>query len=561
MKWLQLWQLAVPLLCFLIIIIGNGCQSNKPANSPTLSSIELLRGDIALCGNPEFGEVSFTLSCNYSVRKTFDLAVSLLHSFEHEEAEKQFAKVLDIDPECAMAYWGLAMCKIGHPKFLPDSASFEQGSKILEVAASMPKTIREQEYLNAVGAYYAAEWGTAAHKSRSKKMELQMEQIYERYEEDKEAAILYALTLFTTADPEDKTYTARRKAGKILETIFENQPNHPGIAHYIIHNYDAPGLAHLGLFSARRYAQIAPASAHAQHMPSHIFTRLGLWQESIESNISSASAARCYAEEVEMDGHWGNEIHALDYLVYAYLQMGDNRSAHELNEYFKTITKVVSQYDPYNFVAIPARIVLENKQWAEAADLKIHDSEYRWEDSPWVKALINFTRALGAARSGSIKTAESELEELKKWQSQLEKTDQYKAKQVIIQVKASQAWIQYGKGNKEEALKLMRESADMEDSTEKHPITPGELLPARELLGDMLMELNKPEEALEAYESDLKKHPDRFNGIYGAATAAQQIGDETRANMYFNRLLELTAPSDSDRPEVVEAKNFLTSNI
>ncbi len=547
-------------ICGLVFICLVGCQNKKPKPNPELASIELLRGDIALCGNPEFGEVSFTLSCNYAIRETFDLAVSLLHSFEHEEAEKAFAKVVDMDPDCAMAYWGLAMCKIGHPKFMPTRTSFEQGSKILEIAASMPQTLREQEYLEAVGAYYKDSWGEADHDTRSKKMELKMEEIYERYEEDKEAAILYALTLFTTADPEDKTYASRRKAGTILESLFANQPDHPGIAHYIIHNYDAPSLAQLALVSARRYATIAPASAHAQHMPSHIFTRLGLWEESIESNINSASSAVCYAEAVEMDGHWGDEIHAMDYLVYAYLQKGDNENANNQYEYLQTIFKVNSQFDPYNFAAIPARIVLENKQWANAAKLKMHDSEYQWEDYPWEQSLIHFTRILGASRVGNIELAEKELVTLQALQQDLENLkDKYKAKQVMIQVKASQAWIEFAKGNKQEALTLMQESADMEDSTEKHPITPGELLPARELLGDMLMSANKPTEALEAYELNLREHPYRFNGIYGAAVAANGIGDQEQAKMYFEMLLALTESSNSDRPEVAEAREYVIS--
>jgi tetratricopeptide (TPR) repeat protein len=466
-----------------------------------------------------------------------------------------------MDPDCAMAYWGLAMCKIGHPKFMPIRTSFEQGSKILEIAASMPQTLREQEYLEAVGAYYKDPWGEADHNTRSKKMELKMEEIYERYEDDKEAAILYALTLFATAHPEDKSYASRRKAGTILESLFEDQPNHPGIAHYIIHNYDAPTLAQLALVSARRYASIAPASAHAQHMPSHIFTRLGLWEESIESNINSASSAVCYAEAVEMDGHWSDEIHAMDYLVYAYLQKGDNENANLQYEYWQTIHKVNSvSGTPYNFGAIPARIALENKQWAKAAELSIHDSEYQWEKFPWEKSLIHFTRILGASRMGNIELAEKELVTLQVLQQDLENLkDKYKAKQVMIQVKASQAWIEFAKGNKQEALALMQESADMEDSTEKHPLTPGELLPARELLGDMLMAMNKPALALEAYEIDLREHPYRFNGIYGAAVAANGIGDQEQAKMYFEMLLALTESSNSDRPEVAEAREYVIS--
>jgi len=253
------------ILIFLFLLIGAGCQNKNSKPNFNLEDIDLIRGDIVLCGGDEFGEVSFALSCSYDTREIFDLAVSLLHSFEHEEAEKAFVQVLDVDPACAMAYWGLAMCKIGHPKWAPDYSKFEQGRKILELAEELPTTVREREYLDAAGAYYkyTEDYDKSQHRVRSQKMEQKMGEIYERYEDDKEAAILYALALFTTADPEDKTYTSRKKAGKILESIFPDQPNHPGIAHYIIHNYDNPVLAYKALNSARNYARIAPASAHA----------------------------------------------------------------------------------------------------------------------------------------------------------------------------------------------------------------------------------------------------------------------------------------------------------
>jgi len=291
-----------------------GCQNKKPNSSPELLTLDLLRGDIVMCSGSSFGEVNFSLGCKYVVRDTFDLAVSLLHSFEHEEAEKAFVKVLDVDPDCPMAYWGLAMCKIGHPKWPPSLAEFNKGRQILEIAKGLSVTVREREYLNAVGAYYdyKVEYDKSDHTERSRQMEQKMGEIYEKYQDDKEAAILYALTLFTTADPKDHTYASRKKAGKILESIFPDQPDHPGIAHYIIHNYDNPVLAPMALNSARNYARIAPASPHAQHMPSHIFTRLGLWDESIQSNINSASSAVCYAQEVGLDGNMGDETHAMD---------------------------------------------------------------------------------------------------------------------------------------------------------------------------------------------------------------------------------------------------------
>ena len=316
------------LIGFIALIFTSGCQNKKSA-PPDLVSIDLLRGDITLCGTNQFGEVSFTLYCDEATREYFDLALALLHSFEYAEAEKAFVKIIDIDPNCPMAYWGVAM-SIYHALWeAPTPKELEKASKLLSIAESLPKAKREQEYLDAIGAYYR-DWETVPHKIRALNMERQMEAIYKQYPSDKEAAIFYALALNSTADPTDKTYRNQKKAGTILESIFPDQPNHPGIAHYIIHNYDYPELAHLALPTARKYAEIAPSSAHAQHMPSHIFTRLGLWDESIESNLNSASSARCYAEQSEMEGNWSQEIHALDYLFYAYLQKGDTENANEL---------------------------------------------------------------------------------------------------------------------------------------------------------------------------------------------------------------------------------------
>jgi TolA-binding protein len=551
---------SIVLLYLLALFCNLGCQSKKSKSNLELSSIDLLRGDIVLCGGDQFGEVSFSLSCNYDTRATFDLAISLLHSFEYEEAEKAFVKVIDVDPDCAMAYWGVAMCNLGHPRWEPKHDEFEKSSNILRIAESLSKTPREEDYLDAIGAYYHNEWDKSDHKTRSLLMEKKMEEIYNKYENDTEAAIFYALALFRTADPKDKEYIKQRKAGGILESIFPDQPNHPGIAHYIIHHYDNPELAKLALPTARRYADIAPASAHAQHMPSHIFTRLGLWDESIQSNLNSASSARCYAEEVEMKGHWLDEIHAMDYLVYAYLQKGDNAKAIEQYEYLQTMYYVypVKSSIAYPFAAIPARIALENKQWEEAANVKVHESELQWDQFPWSKSIIHFARSLGASHIGDINSAEKELATLQShYQELIDKEDNYEADQVMIQIKASQAWIQYAKGNNEEAIDLMHEAAIMEDNTQKHPVTPGEVLPARELLGDMLLAMDKASDALEAYEQDLKEHPNRFNGIYGAALAAKGVGDEKKATMYFEMLLTLVETSDSNRPEVDEARAFL----
>lgn len=544
------------LICTLTLLLGTGCK-NKSANKAT-ATIDFLRGDLLLCGSGQFGEVSFSLSCDYSVRESFDLAVSLLHSFEYAEAEKAFVKVIDVDPNCAMAYWGVAM-SIYHALWkAPGMDELKKGVEVLKLAESLPKTAKEEDYLNAIGAYYS-DWETVDHKVRALQMEKKMEGIFMKYPDDTEAAIFYALALKSTADLKDKNHTNERKAGKILESIFPDQPNHPGIAHYIIHNYDNPELAPMALTTARRYADIAPTSAHAQHMPSHIFTRLGLWSESINSNLRSADAARCYADASGMDGHWTSEIHALDYLLYAYLQQGNIAKSKELYNYIKDINKVWGNNASlaYPFAANPARMVLENKNWVIAAELEIPTVSFSWEEYPWEKAILHFTRALGSAHLGDIKAAEKELATLRSLHEKLLKLDQYKADQVMIQIKASEAWIYLAKGNHERAITFMQESVTLEDATEKHPVTPGEVVPANELLGDLLLAIGKPAEALKAYESNLEKSPNRFNGIYGAGVAAKQLGYHEKALSYYKQLIELTKNANSTRPEVKEALNYI----
>ena len=302
-----------------------------------------------------------------------------------------------------------------------------------------------------------------------------MQKIFEDYPDDTEAVVFYALALDAAADPTDKTYTNQRKAFALLNPIFEKQPLHPGIAHYIIHNCDHPGLAELALPAARKYASIAPASAHAQHMPSHIFTRLGLWDECIQSNLVSVSSATCYAEKAKIAGHWDQELHGIDYLVYAYLQKGDDELAKEQVDYVETINQVypVSAIGAYACAAIKARYVLEKKMWKEAATLTLHPSNFPWEKFPWQEALIHFARSMGAVNSNNLTEAKSELENLELLYEKLanQKDKNQEAAQVAIQIKTSQGWIEFKSGNKTHGLALMQAAADMEDAMEKHPVT------------------------------------------------------------------------------------------
>ena len=560
-KLLQAVHLVFFSLSLFTLLSCNG-KNNAPSND-AINAINLKRGEIVSCGLPDkqFGSVEFETSCSEKVKKDFNLAVALLHSFEYEEAEKVFAKIIDEEPECAMAYWGVDMCNY-HQVWPspPTPAELEKGNKAISIAQSLTqKSKRETDYINAIALFYK-DWNTIDHRTRSMNFAKAMEKIYKEYPNDKEAAIFYALSLDGAADPADKSLSNQRKAGAILSALYPNEPNHPGIVHYIIHSYDYPELAALALPAARKYASIAPSSAHAQHMPSHIYTRLGLWDECINSNLASTSSARCYAETAGIKGHWDEELHAMDYLVYAYLQKGDNKLAKEQCEYLKTILEVypVSFKDAYAFAAIPARYLLENKIWKEAASLKIHPVNFPWEKFPWEKAIIHFTRLLGSVHIGHIDSAMAELKNLNTiYDTLTEQKDSYKANQVKIQIKTAEAWILFKQGKNNEALKFMNTAVDMEDKTEKSPVTPGEVLPAMELLGDMLLQMNKSDQALEAYKADLKKHPNRFNGLYGGGLAAEKSNDLEKANFYYQQLTAIANSANSNRPELEAAKLFL----
>jgi tetratricopeptide (TPR) repeat protein len=390
-----------------------------------------------------------------------------------------------------------------------------------------------------------------------------MEKLYKTYPDDTEAAVFYALALDAATDPTDKTYTKQKKAFSILNPIFQKEPLHPGIAHYIIHNCDYPPLAELALPAARKYASIAPASAHAQHMPSHIFTRLGLWDECIRSNLVSVSSAQCYASKAKIKGHWDEELHGMDYLVYAYLQKGDDEHARQQVDYLHTIHEVdgVNFKTAYAFAAIPARYALERKMWKEAIALSV--GSFPWEKFPWQESIIHFARSLGAVHLNDINTAKRELENLKSLYNKLTKQPDKKqeAVQVTVQVKTAEAWIEYKQSNNEKALELMKEAANMEDGTEKHPVTPGEVIPARECYGEMLLEMNKPALALENFELDMKIHPNRFNALYNAAVAAKKTGNKEIATLYFKKLVEISDPKNCKRPELDLARSFLSSKL
>ena len=547
-------------LVFMILVSCNGKDTGP--SKELINEINLKRGEVISCGpaDNQFGSVDFETTCNENAKKNFNLAIEMLHSFEYDESEKVFSKIIDETPECAMAYWGVAMCNF-HPLWNPPTeAELKKGSKAIEIANSITKkSARESGYINAISAFYK-DWDKTDHHSRCVNFEKAMEKLYITYPEDKEAAIFYALALDGAAVPTDKTYTNQKKAASILNSIYPAEPNHPGIIHYLIHTYDYPGLAILALPAARHYAEVAPSSAHALHMPSHIFTRLGLWDECIASNLKSVSAANCYAESAGIKGHWDEELHGMDYLVYAYLQKGENNLALQQLKYLQTINEVypANFKVAYAFAAIPSRYVLENRNWKEAAAVQMRPVNFPWNKFPWQEAIIHFTRLIGSVQMGNLEAANSELTKLNELHDTLEKQkDIYKSGQVAIQIKTGTAWIQFKSGKKIDGLNLMRLAADMEDSTEKHPVTPGEVLPARELLGDMLMQSQQNEKALQAYEAVLKKSPNRFNSLYGAGLAAEKSGEQERAVFYFKQLVAIADTANSDRPELDPARAFL----
>ena len=555
------------ILVFIIFLCLSSC-TNKKSNSLqllTFENIELNRGDLLLCGDPNFGEVSFSLSCSYDLRETFNLGLTLIHSFEYAEAEKVFVSILDEDPECLMAYWGTAMSILNHPlSFKQNPKSLKRGEELLKIAKKLnPDSEREKDYIDAVSIYFK-DWQTLDTQTRKLNYESKMEELHIKYPDDVETAVFYSLSVLATADLNDKTYSKQKKSGKILEKLFKKYPNHPGIAHYIIHNYDSPELANMALTTARKYAIIAPSSAHAQHMPSHIFTRLGLWNESIKSNIDSADSAVCYAQSVNPDANWVSEIHALDYLVYAYLQLGDNTKAQLEMKKIQEIKEVFPAdhfASAYALIAVPSRLAIENKNWKLATQLELPKTKIDWEKAHWPKAMLHFSRALGFSNTGNSTAAEKELKSLIVLRDKLTKAkNTYESGQVTIQIEAVRGWIEFAKGNSKKAIEYMKLASSLESKTSKAAVTPGEIIPADELLADLYLALNKPKLALETYKLNLKGHPFRFNGIYGAAKAAEKLNNIKLAYYYFDQLVKLSAKTNSSRPEISEAKDFLVNN-
>src|SRR2546430_110721 len=485
----------------------------------------LLLSSKAACGQEHgahgaagsLGTVEFRVSCTAKAQESFTRGIALLHSFTYEETAEAFRDAAVIDPRCAMAHWGLAMTEY-HQLWdpWPGPAELQRGFAEIQKARELkPATPREKEFVEALGKFYDG-WEKQGHAARAKTYRDAMGGVYERNPKDQEAAIFYALALVATAAPEDKTYDNQRKAAAILDPLFASHPDHPGAAHYLIHAYDNPALASQGVTVARAYSKIAPDLPHALHMPSHIYTRLGLWEESISSNVAAVTAARKHGDR-------GDEFHALDYLVYAYLQLGRNDEAEKIRDNLPAVGKE----NPsslfkihYAKAAIRARCVLEQHQWKEAENLE-PDSEVE----PQVAAISHWAAALGAVHAGDLQAARQHTEQVRRLSGELEgKGDAYWAEQVAIQGKEAGGWVAFAEHRTYDAFRLLRMAADHEDAAEKHAVTPGAIRPARELFGDLLMEMNRPKEALTAYRQVLITAPGRRNALKGAADAAQMAG-------------------------------------
>jgi tetratricopeptide (TPR) repeat protein len=504
-------------------------------------------------GPEKLGKVHFPVSCSDEAQTQFDRAVAMLHNFWYPQDLNAFAEITKTDPSCAMGYWGIAISVRANPLVgSPDASAFKRGWEAVEKAKAIgAKTQRERDYIAAIEVYYK-DWEKLDYRARVLAYEKAMEQVYLRYPDDQEAALFYALALneAVTVLPADKTYARQLRAAQMLGKVLAAQPDHPGALHYLIHSYDFPPLAARGLPAAERYAEVASSAPHALHMPSHVFSMLGMWQESIKSNRAALTVAKAY-------------VHAMDFMAYAYLQRAQDGEAKRVVD--ESIALQKTQAPPVErsptggvlgvhtaFAAIPTRYVIERRAWAEAQALQVRPS------FPAADAITYFTRAMGSARSSDISSARKDIEQLRSLKEALvQSKDEYWAEQVEIQRMAAEAWVAYAEGKKDEALKLMHSAADLEDASAKHVAMENRLWPMRELLGELLLGMNEPTQALREFEASLKITPNRFHGFYGAAKAARILGDGEKARTYYTKLMTLCNQTDTERAELLEAQAFL----
>ena len=520
------------------------------------------------------GAVDFPVSCVPGARAEFIRGVALLHSFFYEEARRIFTDVAEKDPTCAMAQWGIAMTW-WHPIWTPPTPDDMNAGKAAAGKAMAMKagTDRERRFITALNTYYntpdsptAGEVGQSCHgpvgpPDRVIAYEKAMRKLYDRYPEDFETQAFYALAVLSVgyATPTDTSLAKQLQAAAILEKLWKKAPNHPGVVHYLIHSYDYPALAERGLPAARAYGLIAPWVPHALHMPSHIFTRLGMWEESVAANRSAAEAARAYAAMRHRDASEAEELHDLDYMAYSYLQEGQDAKAKEIVDFAATVRKTNPELEfiaAYALAAIPSRYALERNAWSDAAALRVPALPH-WSSFPFLEALFEYSHALGRAHTGDLVGARKAMDRMRQLRDATAdpKFDYFK-RQLDLQMQAASAWVAYGDGMKEDAVDLLRRTADAEDILGKHPVSPGALVPAREQLGDLLLKLERPKEAQREFEAALKIYPGRFRGLYGAAQAAEQIGEREKAQHYYAKLTEQTAKADGSRSELDQLREY-----
>jgi tetratricopeptide (TPR) repeat protein len=520
------------------------------------------------------GTVDFPVSCAPVVRAEFIRGVALLHSFFYEEARRIFTSVAEQDPNCAMAQWGIAMTW-WHPIWTPPTPDeMSAGKAAIEKAIGMTAgTERERGFIQALNVYYntsespnTGAVGQSCHgpvgaRDRVVAYEKAMRQLSEKYPDDFEAQTFYAFAILAAgyATPTDTTLAKQLQAAALLEKLWKKNPNHPGVTHYLIHSYDYPALAERGLAAARSYGSIAPWVPHALHMPSHIFTRLGMWEESIAANRSSADASRAYAAMRHRDATEAEELHALDYMAYSYLQEAQDAKAKEIVDFAATVRKTNPELEfsgAYALAAIPSRYALERNAWSDAAALPVPALPH-WSSFPFMEALIEYGHALGRAHTGDLEGARKAMDRMRQLRDATTdpKFDYFK-RHLDLQMQAASAWVAYAENKKDDAVSLLRRAADAEDILGKHPVSPGALVPAREQLGDLLLKLNRPKEAQREFEAALKIYPGRFRGLYGAAQATKQIGEKEKADHYYAKLIDQTAQADGSRTELAQLREY-----
>ena len=500
---------------------------------------------ISASGSNQLGKVNFETSCTPAAQKLFNQGMLYQHSFWYRASNRSFEEAIKADPQCAMAHWGIALSLLYNPHAPPPPANLPLGLAAIQKAKALNATTeRERDYIDALGAMYI-DYDKLDHRTRVQNYLTAQERVAQKYPKDIEAQIAYAITLNVAALPTDKTYANQLKGAALLEPIYKLQPQHPGVAHYLIHLYDYPAIAQKGLNAAKRYAKIAPAAPHAQHMPSHIFTRVGHWKDSITANAESARVAK-------LDGEQNDQAHGMDYLVYAHLQLAQDKKAAAIVDEMNAIDFKIERFaGPYGVAASNARYAVERGDWQAAATLQPRQTKFLYAD-----AVTHFARALGAARSGNPAAAKADVDKLGELSAKLkEAKDAYWSEIVAIQQQVATAWALYADGKYDEALRVLSAAADAEDKTEKHPVTPGPLAPARELYGAMLLDRDMTKEALAAYEAVLAKEPNRLATYVGAAKAATKLGNREKAKQYTAKVMALTKDADSQRPELMALRS------